>query len=1131
MVRSKVLGKMGWVRVALPLCAVVAMLVAMPGCVPTPQTCTTDADCNDGVYCNGEETCGDAGTCVAGTAPCADALSCNEEMDRCVECDADNPCDDSDACTTDACVDDACVFTDLVCDDEDACTDDACVDGECVFTDVDCGDQFCDPDSGECVDCLENMDCDDMLFCNGEETCVAGECLAGTDPCLPTDTCDEDADECIPECVENADCDDLLFCNGTETCVDGVCVAGTDPCDEGDTCDEATDACVPPVTECTVSAGDDQTVAPGATVTLTATTAGECTDPVTIAWTQTSGTGGTLTDNADGTATFLAPASGGPFVFTATATDSADPANVTTDTVTVTLSQTELQVTCSNLLVGRSQTGTYASGNWVTGDASTSPATSPNSLQVTATEQGNTAFTYSWQLLSQPSDSGTVSIVSPSSANTTYLIGAPASAGSYVFEVTVTSLSTGATATCQATLLLVRTPTLRLDGDDIARRYVESGNSIDINLEYQANEDTTFMIYAREGIDEEDANQVLLGSFEATAQEGSTYGAATFTLDTTVLSDKLGTLVPGYTAIDSVGLVTTGGEPIQISKGSGDESVAAHRDLVVMVGAPHTTTYLDAVATGSTSQPQEPAGLDMDGQVGTPNILGDTVDLVVNNSSNTIYPGVATLGTAAGDPSDFGHTARSVNFVDMNGDGILDVVYAAGVGSLLVNCSFGGPSITSAGDHLGNVNTADDGLAAEPTVNTNNMQDWTITDGTFSVGIDAQYTVTTGTTGIIGFGVGDLNNDGQVDLAALVDDAAAESDIHIVLLDANVASTANPFGGTTFARSWSSIEQDAADGGGGVAIGDFNNDGIVDAVFGLPSEDAVDGGGNTEGVIVVVYGKADTTSTLGSGFPAAGTITATFAADADGYVSRGTAAADSLWGAYPVVADVAGSSAADLIFFKLLATANEVLVISGSTGDPADPADDTATVTIGDSTANDFAGGFLMTGDLTGGSKPDVIVGVPGLDSGTSTGGVNEGAVYILPSSGLTGTADIDAIAGAIEIKNLRTGVTNGGTDNTELGFGRGLGVMDWDGDGENDLVVGMNCTNNDRIYIFYGSFTVGQGINFSNTQNGANFVLEAAVNDAPTFEGFYMADINGDGADDFISLGGDWMGCIMGLE
>jgi len=41
----------------------------------------------------------------------------------------------------------------------------------------------------------------------------------------------------VPQCISDADCDDGLFCNGAEACVAGSCVPGSDPC-PGQTCDE-----------------------------------------------------------------------------------------------------------------------------------------------------------------------------------------------------------------------------------------------------------------------------------------------------------------------------------------------------------------------------------------------------------------------------------------------------------------------------------------------------------------------------------------------------------------------------------------------------------------------------------------------------------------------------------------------------------------------------------------------------------------------------------------------------------------------------------------------------------------------------------------------------------------------------
>ena len=51
-----------------------------------------------------------------------------------------------------------------------------------------------------------------------------------------------DPSQTLMGCSDDDDCDDGLFCNGEEACMSGVCAAGTPPC-TGDTpaCDEAGD--------------------------------------------------------------------------------------------------------------------------------------------------------------------------------------------------------------------------------------------------------------------------------------------------------------------------------------------------------------------------------------------------------------------------------------------------------------------------------------------------------------------------------------------------------------------------------------------------------------------------------------------------------------------------------------------------------------------------------------------------------------------------------------------------------------------------------------------------------------------------------------------------------------------------
>lgn len=94
---------------------------------------------------------------------------------------------------------------------------------------------------GRTTSCTRSSDCDDAIFCNGEESCLGGICQPGT---LPDDgiactqlVCDEEARLFRYEPLHGL-CGDGNFCNGTERCDPKVgCVAGTPlSTDDGDPC-------------------------------------------------------------------------------------------------------------------------------------------------------------------------------------------------------------------------------------------------------------------------------------------------------------------------------------------------------------------------------------------------------------------------------------------------------------------------------------------------------------------------------------------------------------------------------------------------------------------------------------------------------------------------------------------------------------------------------------------------------------------------------------------------------------------------------------------------------------------------------------------------------------------------------
>ncbi len=132
------------------------------------------------------------------------------------------------------------------CDDGLFCNgEEPCVDGECRSGIAPCAAGFdCDEDADACLKvCTQDSDCDDAAFCNGAETCVGGHCAAGAEPCTGGLFCEEDNDVCSTTCSSNSQCDDGLFCNGGETCVAGACVAGVAPCAAGQECEEDEDEC------------------------------------------------------------------------------------------------------------------------------------------------------------------------------------------------------------------------------------------------------------------------------------------------------------------------------------------------------------------------------------------------------------------------------------------------------------------------------------------------------------------------------------------------------------------------------------------------------------------------------------------------------------------------------------------------------------------------------------------------------------------------------------------------------------------------------------------------------------------------------------------------------------------------
>lgn len=205
-------------------------------------------------------------------------------------CQNNGDCNDNDACTSDVCNAGTCENTPISCDDNDACTTDSCdtLLG-CQHVPVNCDDgnpctlDSCDAQIGcQHTPVSNGTPCPDGSLCNGDETCQAGICTAGTppncddnNPCT-TDSCDpqlgcqhtpvangtpcpnatvcDGAETCQSgTCTVGAPltCDDGLFCNGVEACdAQNGCIPGVAPCLPGQQCDEAADICRQPLMNC-----------------------------------------------------------------------------------------------------------------------------------------------------------------------------------------------------------------------------------------------------------------------------------------------------------------------------------------------------------------------------------------------------------------------------------------------------------------------------------------------------------------------------------------------------------------------------------------------------------------------------------------------------------------------------------------------------------------------------------------------------------------------------------------------------------------------------------------------------------------------------------------------------------------
>jgi hypothetical protein len=297
---------------------------------------------------------------------------------------------------------------------------------------------------------------------------------------------------------------------------------------------------------------------------------------------------------------------------------------------------------------------------------------------------------------------------------------------------------------------------------------------------------------------------------------------------------------------------------------------------------------------------------------------------------------------------------------------------------------------------------------------------------------------------------GDFDGDGRDDLAVGVCQEDGVGAVNVILgSPAGLAATGNQF----FSQGTPGIGGAPEPGdnfGCSLAAGDFDDDDRVDLAVGAFGEDS--GSDANSGAVNVLYGAPGGLTVTGNQVFTQGT----------GGVDT-TAAPGDIFGSALAAGDyngdgrddlAAGAPGEDLGLFNQHSAAGAVNVLyggaaglsgsgsqlwhQGSSGIEDNPED------------GDSFGFTLESGDLVGNGRDDLVVGVPSESIDLFANKPRAGAVHVIPGSSNKLTA-----TGSLQLNQDEDGAGEGPADAND-GYGKALTVADYNGNGKDDLAVGV---------------------------------------------------------------------------